>query len=1156
MCNSQRGANDHGSQKHLIDRQRELEKFKELLQDLKASVSKTTVKPKRLVAIVAPPGYGKGVLMAEFAELARRLGVCVIFIDAKTPEGIPNITDLDALIHVLHKKYESSSPEIEPLDPDPFKRLRLVCRRCAARSRWGRDTLPTVAPTVAKLEDLGNPVDEFIKGLGLAAGGRPVLIFIYAYELLLDIDPLIRNDFLAEFPPWAMMVIASRVDLRRADMEPQWITQTEFFNLRPWGGEEIEEYLRMKDIGMLDWGSGILEETGGEPLEVVLAVQRRLLRLEKQETEGVAYSGIDSLDALRAQLRDLLEHLGDAKMSLLGAAVLRQFNVDSLSALMPSRPREEVAREFDEVCQMPFVECTSPQGPCRMHEAARDALQRQMGRQYAVDWRSLNLRAAAYCRELRGERGVDLWLMDESGCQAAFDAVYHELQADESNGLRTLLDLTADLIWNHHLAHCLQLLTVALEAQLSESVASFLQDLKLAMKLYRGAQYADAVKRLKTLSDSPLVDEEPRARQIVEDTWADCERLRSNYAAAADHYQCAVEVFQKLGQPERVAVTQGNLVACLDELGDDYADKGEVLSVNVVQQARETGHPVAIAHAFRIRGEHLQRTKAPGARRVFKKALRAYEDALQAMPAHAESLNGKAQVLAALRRWDDAITVYRQLAEASMEHRFAAWERIGDIHGDHLKDLPKALEAYDMALAAEPGAVGPLLGKALAYERWEHWKEAIQAHLRIAEAAPGYCVALWRRIGDIYREGLNEGEKAREFYEKALSACDSALQEDPTQANALLQRAMVLDGLEQWEDAIEAYEQLVGVVAEQRGAAWQRIAAIWQEKLGDLAAALEAYDEALKAEPGRIGALTGRALVVEAQENWEDAIEAHERVAEASEEHRYAAWRRIGDIYREGLNEGEKAREFYEKVLSGYESTLQAEPAQAEALLQRAMVLDRLERWTDAVEAYQRLAKVPAQTDPQQRLAALFQAGKIALRRLDDPQTALPVFEKVPAEAAEEREGALMEIYRASAALANDRKAKQALRELQGILEQKLAAAATDTSIRRMAWTLFRKGDLAAAGDMCERVAKDETSIDYARAQVILASIAYLRGEPEHAQSLLANTRIPSRYEFDLRWEAVQDLRAVAKQLDLSGALDSFEEWVKEMQPVHALAAG
>jgi len=118
----------------------------------------------------------------------------------------------------------------------------------------------------------------------------------------------------------------------------------------------------------------------------------------------------------------------------------------------------------------------------------------------------------------------------------------------------------------------------------------------------------------------------------------------------------------------------------------------------------------------------------------------------------------------------------------------------------------------------------------------------------------------------------------------------------------------------------------------------------------------------------------------EDEERWEDAIDAHRRVADLSDEYRSAAWERIGDLYRDRLGRPIQAIEAYRRAL-------EVEPGRLSAAIELAQTCEQAERWEDAAQTYRRVAELSERHRP----AALGKVGHMLARlgRLEEAEAIL-----------------------------------------------------------------------------------------------------------------------------------------------------------------------
>src|SRR5262249_11039770 len=109
----------------------------------------------------------------------------------------------------------------------------------------------------------------------------------------------------------------------------------------------------------------------------------------------------------------------------------------------------------------------------------------------------------------------------------------------------------------------------------------------------------------------------------------------------------------------------------------------------------------------------------------------------------------------------------------------------------------EATEAYDRALALEPGLAGAWVGRGNVLFRLKRYEEALAAYNKALALEPG--------LGDAWLGAGNVLFELKQF-DGASSAYDSALERKPDLAAARLGRGNVLFGLKKYEEAVAAYD--------------------------------------------------------------------------------------------------------------------------------------------------------------------------------------------------------------------------------------------------------------------------------------------------------------------------------------------------------------
>src|SRR6185503_12210977 len=97
--------------------------------------------------------------------------------------------------------------------------------------------------------------------------------------------------------------------------------------------------------------------------------------------------------------------------------------------------------------------------------------------------------------------------------------------------------------------------------------------------------------------------------------------------------------------------------------------------------------------------------------------------------------------------------------------------QMGQVYEEELRDLDRAIEAYNDILSFESDNSPALSALVRLYERIEDWDKAIDTARRLIEITDDAAtrVDLHQRIGLIYEQRLSDAETAEQHYVEALS---------------------------------------------------------------------------------------------------------------------------------------------------------------------------------------------------------------------------------------------------------------------------------------------------------------------------------------------------------------------------------------------------
>jgi tetratricopeptide (TPR) repeat protein len=126
----------------------------------------------------------------------------------------------------------------------------------------------------------------------------------------------------------------------------------------------------------------------------------------------------------------------------------------------------------------------------------------------------------------------------------------------------------------------------------------------------------------------------------------------------------------------------------------------------------------------------------------------------------------------------------------------------------------EAVAAYNNAITLAPDYYEAWNGMADVLNRAGQFSEALAASNQSLELNSSYAAGWINRgyilynIGNYYENQLNDTQTADELYNQQLQAFDNAIAADPKDADAWFNKAYALGGLERYDEAIAAFDQV------------------------------------------------------------------------------------------------------------------------------------------------------------------------------------------------------------------------------------------------------------------------------------------------------------------------------------------------------------
>jgi tetratricopeptide (TPR) repeat protein len=594
---------------------------------------------------------------------------------------------------------------------------------------------------------------------------------------------------------------------------------------------------------------------------------------------------------------------------------------------------------------------------------------------------------------------------------------------------------------------------------------------------------------------------------------------------AAEQYQLALRQ-----QPDHAAALRGAR-RTLAALGRHAA-----LPALFDAEVKVTRDPSARARLLyakaRVMEEHL-RQAAP--------ALEVYKEALALEPGNLSILKAIERALRRDKAFAPLSAIYAQLANAVQDPALrAAWTALrARLTEVELKDAVQARALYESAFEADPHASTALASLKRLSARQAAWPELVRAlrrELALTEDDDARFTLL-TGIAALEEQRLGDGEAAVATLEEALALRpgEVALLADVARLHRAAGRpAREAEALGRIADAMEA--------GEARAALCHRIGRIHEQDLADLERARGYYERALTDDPAHRGAATALAHLHEAREEWDAVVRVWTTRADALQAPRERAelHHRVGVILEHRSSRPERATEAHARALG-------LDPEHAAAFDALSRLLASAGRWRELAELYQRA--IDRASHSALAIAWLFRLGALLEDRLDDPEAAIAVYERIlglePANL-----GALHAVARAAERAGRfDRLAAALTAEADRTPDRARAHALRHRAAEILADSL---GDAPSGVRLLEGILKED-----GKHRASLETLARLYADQGKWEELVGVLRrlvpiLPSAAEKARAWTRIGEVQELQIASDRA-AVDAYREALR-LEPEHAPA--
>ena len=408
-------------------------------------------------------------------------------------------------------------------------------------------------------------------------------------------------------------------------------------------------------------------------------------------------------------------------------------------------------------------------------------------------------------------------------------------------------------------------------------------------KLHRASDACAAYEEILELSPA----DEPAARALERlyaqsERWVDLAELYEKRLGFADDIAVAVDYRFKLGQiwDQRLSDPERAIENYRAVLGGDSDHAGAIVALErylddtaVRAEAAEVLEPIYIATQAWTKLIRIYQIRLDGAEGDHQarfiltlKVARLYEEQLEDLeqafkwygkvfredPAERAIRDQLVRLAGILDQWIELAKIYQGLLDDVMEDSPAMLDvarLAADLYDKRLADVERARACYRRVLLAEPTdaqSFARLEQMLVTHARWmalvEAYQDAIEATLD-----PELRKSLMLRAAAVYEDKLRD-------VERAVSSLRGVLEADPDDGSAGKELERLFAAQSRWHDLVDLLVSRLERQSETsaQNAVRMQLGAIYEERLADLHAAIDQYEQALAADdrhPGGLGAL-------------------------------------------------------------------------------------------------------------------------------------------------------------------------------------------------------------------------------------------------------------------------------------------------------------
>lgn len=380
------------------------------------------------------------------------------------------------------------------------------------------------------------------------------------------------------------------------------------------------------------------------------------------------------------------------------------------------------------------------------------------------------------------------------------------------------------------------------------------------------------------------------------------------------------------------------------------------------------------------------------------KAAASYEKILEIEPSNFEAIDALIEVHRRTNSFEAlvAAVVRKSEMEEDAEHQKTLLLYAANIRETVMEDPSGAIELYQQVMTIDDSdrtALDALVKLYIQLENWEKLKDVYQRQSELAEDPEERRQALFV-LGQVYDTELQDIDRAIDTYQQILDL-------DPADYEAISSLDRLYGQAERWLDQLQILERAVDAAAspDEQTAIRFRIGGLWEDKLGDMVRAIEAYREVLAHDYTHAPTIEALDRIVRGDN---EPMAAAQVLAPLYEQ--LAEWELLVDIYNvmvthteDPLSKIERLHQvaaIYERQLGEFEKAFDAYARALDTDPQSEETVEELHRLAETTQDWEKFAALLADQadkvlDPMTKVQMLLRLAVIYEQRLGNVDQAI-----------------------------------------------------------------------------------------------------------------------------------------------------------------------